>query len=359
MDSFSRLLGLPRRLVEAIPRLVGIGSRRLPDRPETIPVLVLFPHSGCNCHCVMCDIWKANRDRRELTEADLRPHFEAMEHLGVRWVVLSGGEPLMHSDLWRLCAGLRQLGVKITLLSTGLLLEEHAAEVIRWCDEVIVSLDGPRSTHDDIRRVPGAWDALAAGVRALRRLDEAYPVSGRCVVQKRNFRELSAIVTAAQDLGLDSISFLAADTTSTAFNRPEGWTGERAAEVGLDRAEVAEFGKVVEATVREHKALFRNGFIAESPVELRGLVRHYASLNGDAEPRTRHCNAPWVSAVVEADGTVRPCFFQRSFGSITEHPLDEILNSGEAAEFRRNLDVGQDPICRNCVCTLWFDSETR
>jgi len=359
VDSFSRLLGLPRRLVEAIPRLVGIGSHRLPDRPETIPVLVLFPHSGCNCHCVMCDIWKANRDRRELTEADLRPHFEAMDRLGVRWVVLSGGEPLMHSNLWRLCAGLRQLGVKTTLLSTGLLLEEHAAEVIRWCDEVIVSLDGPPPTHDEIRRVPGAWDALAAGVRALHRLDEAYPVSGRCVVQKRNFRELSSIFTAAQDLGLDSISFLAADTTSTAFNRPEGWTGERAAEVCLDRAEVAEFGKVVEATVREHEALFHNGFVVESPDKLRGLVRHYAGLNGDAEPETRHCNAPWVSAVVEADGTVRPCFFHREFGNISDRPLDEILNCDEAAAFRRNLDVGQDPICRNCVCTLWFDSDTR
>ena len=49
----------------------------------------------------------------------------------------------MHSNLWTLCAMLKELGISITLLSTGLLLKRHADEVIRWCDEVTVSIDGP------------------------------------------------------------------------------------------------------------------------------------------------------------------------------------------------------------------------
>jgi radical SAM protein with 4Fe4S-binding SPASM domain len=303
----------------------------------------------------MCDIWKANRDRRELGEADLEPHIDGMRRLGVRWIVLSGGEPLMHANLWRLCAGLEPLDVEITLLSTGLLLEEHAADAARWCAEVIVSLDGPREVHDAIRRVPGAFDRLAAGVAALRRERSGIRVTARSVIQKRNFRELPAIIETAAGLGLDGVSFLAADTTSSAFNRPEGWSGERAAEVGLDRAEVVELAAVVETAIRDHRDRIDCGFVAEPPAKLRSLARHYASLNGDAGPETRRCNAPWVSAVVEADGTVRPCFFHRPIGHLSDGRLDEILIGDAAAAFRRELDVAHDPTCRRCVCTLWLD----
>ena len=71
--------------------------------------------------------------------------------LGVEWVVLSGGEPLMHSDLFRLCRMLRAMGIRITLLSSGLLLKRNARAIVEHVDEVIVSLDGPEAVHDAIR----------------------------------------------------------------------------------------------------------------------------------------------------------------------------------------------------------------
>jgi radical SAM protein with 4Fe4S-binding SPASM domain len=63
------------------------------------------------------------------------------------------------------------------------------------------------------------------------------------------------------------------------------------------------------------------------------------------------CNAPWVSAVVEADGAVRPCFFHPAVGNVRERSLRQILE-GEMVAFRRGLDVGRDAICGRCVCTL-------
>src|SRR5579862_8746134 len=71
-----------------------------------LPVLVLMPHSRCNCRCVMCDIWKI-RQVREITAADLEPHLASLRELKVRWVVFSGGEPLLHSDLSALARLLR------------------------------------------------------------------------------------------------------------------------------------------------------------------------------------------------------------------------------------------------------------
>jgi Fe-coproporphyrin III synthase len=335
-------------VLDTARRLMTLATHRI----HALPVLILMPHSRCNCRCVMCDIWKANRNKREISRNQLARHVDGLKKLHVQWVVLSGGEALMHSDLWALCDLLKRLPARITLLSTGLLLEANAVGVVRWCDDVIVSLDGGREAHDAIRRVPEAYDRLAAGVAALRGEAGGYRVTGRCVIQRQNFRELPRVIDAAHALGLDQISFLAVDVSSEAFNRPARWDGDRVDETRLAPIEAAEFERLVEETIQRYAADFASGFVAESPAKLRRLPRYFAALNGGGDFPATVCNAPWVSSVVEADGTVRPCFFHRSLGNAHEQPLDEILNSPAAIAFRRGLDVTRDPICRKCVCTL-------
>src|SRR5260221_12566091 len=227
----------------------------------------------------MCDIGKPT-SAREIRVADLDRHSADIESLGVRWIVFSGGEPLMHSDLFRLCARLRPLGVKLTMLSTGLLLEKHAQAIVESLDEVIVSLDGPPAVHDRIRRVPAAFDRMHAGVRVLHRLQPDFAVSARCTVQKQNCGSLAATVAAAREMGLRSISFLAADLTSSAFNRPDGWTIERQAEVGLNADQIAALDREIEALI----ALNTDGFILERPENLRRIAHHFRAHLGMEEP---------------------------------------------------------------------------
>lgn len=333
---------------EIVKRNVTLWTHRI----HTLPVVVLMPHSRCNCRCVMCDIWKANDRQQELSRDDLAPHLETFGALGVRSVVLSGGEPLMHSNLWTLCELLEEQGVRITLLSTGLSLERQAQHVVRWCDEVIVSLDGPQPVHDRIRGIPRAFDRLAGGVNALRRVDPHYRVTGRCVVQRLNYEHLPGTIEAAHDIPLNQISFLAADVTTEAFNRPVPWDGARAAEVGLEPEEARSLSHILEEVIKDFRGDFESGFIAEPPDKLRRIARHFLAFSGQCEPDPPTCNAPWVSTVIEADGTVRPCFFHPPLGNIHEAPLDEILNAERSVAFRRNLDVANDEICRRCVCTL-------
>ena len=68
------------------------------DVISALPVAILMPHSACNCRCVMCDIWKET-DRRDIGSREFERYLEDFRNLLVRWVVLSGGEPLMHSNL--------------------------------------------------------------------------------------------------------------------------------------------------------------------------------------------------------------------------------------------------------------------
>lgn len=324
------------------------------DRIDRLPIIVLMPHSACNCRCVMCDIWKANANRQELTREDLLPHLADFRKLAVNEVVLSGGEALLHSNLWKLCELLKELKVKITLLSTGLLLERYASEIIKWCDDVIVSLDGSCEVHNVIRNVPRAYERLAAGVQALRKHEPQFRLMGRCVIQRRNYFDLPNIITAAHALGLAQISFLAVDISTPAFNHVTPLAREQMLEIALRPNEVDAFQKIIENVVAQFADDFASGFIAESPTKMRRLPDYFAALQGIGDFPKNHCNAPWVSTVIEADGAVRPCFFHRALGNIHEQSLSAILNSDTALAFRRQLDIKTDSICRKCVCTLYL-----
>lgn len=318
---------------------------------QRLPVLLLEPHTRCNCRCVMCDIWKRT-DAQEISEGELRRHLDDIVQLGVEWVVFTGGEPLMHSDLFRLADLLRACGIRVTVLSTGLLLARDARRLVESTDEVIVSLDGPRDVHDEIRRVPGAYDRLSEGVAAAHAIAPEYPISARSTVQAANASHLRETARAARGLGLRSISFLAADLTSTAFNRVVAWPEVRQSTIA---PELAKLESEIEALIAEYPD---DGFISESPAKLRRIVarfRAHYGLEAHAAPR---CNAPWVSAVLEANGDVRPCFFHPAIGNTAKGSLREILNSPAAIAFRESLSVADDPVCRRCVCSLYLAQQT-
>jgi MoaA/NifB/PqqE/SkfB family radical SAM enzyme len=167
------------------------------DPIERLPILILYPHARCNCRCVMCDIWKVTTSDQVEPE-ELAAWLPEMGSLGVSRVVLSGGEALLHSRLREICDHLHGAGIGITVLTTGLLLERDAPWLVERCDDVVVSLDGPRDLHNQIRRIPTAWDKLARGVGAVRAADPDRRVRGlrqrvaglkRCTGMRRQWRE--------------------------------------------------------------------------------------------------------------------------------------------------------------------------
>lgn len=299
----------------------------------------------------MCDIWK--RDAKEQIKAeDLERHRTSILSLGVRQVVLTGGEPLLHNDLAALCGFFHDLTIHITLLTTGLLLLKRAEEVARHFDEVILSLDGPQEIHDNIRRVNGAYDLIGRGVAAVRCLSPSLPISCRTTIQKANHGYLRRTVDAAKTLGLDSISFLAADLTSEAFNRPLVWPGEKQSQIGLTDDEAVALEAEIEQLIVDYESEIRLKFVAESPEKLRRISRRFREHLRQLSPVAPICNAPWVSAVIEIDGSVRPCFFHRVVGNINTSTLEEVINGEKAREFRQSLDIEADVTCQRCVCSL-------
>ena len=319
---------------------------------SAMPIVILMPHSACNCRCVMCDIWKDNKNIKQLTPDDVSQLMASLKKLDTQRVLMSGGEALLNKNFFTLCRIIKSAGIKITLLTTGLSIKQHAENLIKWVDDMIVSLDGDELLHDAIRNIPGAFGKLRGGVAYIRSINPNYPITARTVIHRLNFRNWPAIINAARQMGLNQISFLPADVSSHAFNRQQAWDGQKQSEILLSGYEITELNKIIEQILVDCKAYFENGFIAESPAKIQDIYNYYAAFYGLNPFPFKKCNAPWVSTVIEADGSIRPCFFMDSMGNIADNDLATVLNSPEAISFRRSLDTSGHPTCTKCVCSL-------
>jgi MoaA/NifB/PqqE/SkfB family radical SAM enzyme len=318
-----------------------------------LPVIVLLVHHRCNCRCLMCHLWKDD-SRRALSPADVAGWLAEWRALKVQRLVISGGEPLLYPSLAQLAELISGAGLSLTILTNGLLLHTQAELVARYCQEVVVSLDGPGLIHDQIRGVPGAFAQLKTGLAKVKAAAPGLLMTGRCTVQRHNYRYLRQTVDAAHHLGLERISFLAADTCSGAFSPKASREPEPLDQVMLTPEDLPPLAAEIEALEREYAADMGSGYIAEIPLKLRlRILQYFTALLGQSEFFPHDCNAPWVSAVIEPNGDVRPCFFHPPLGNLYETgSLEAILNSPRALAWRQRLNPRRHETCRRCVCSL-------
>src|SRR4051812_27096071 len=85
-----------------------------------LPIVILMPHSACNCRCVMCDIWKDNKNLKQLSEYDVSRLMASLKKFETQQVVMSGGEALLNPNFFKLCSILKREKIKVILLTTGL-----------------------------------------------------------------------------------------------------------------------------------------------------------------------------------------------------------------------------------------------
>jgi AdoMet-dependent heme synthase len=141
----------------------------------------LIPHRiywevtrGCNLRCLHC---RANPT--ELAYSDDLPTdvcldiMDQIAELCRPALVLTGGEPLLRSDLYELARYGKSRGFRMGLATNGTEVTPVVAERIREAgfDRIGISLDGADAvTHDSFRQVPGAYEAALGGIRNLKQL---------------------------------------------------------------------------------------------------------------------------------------------------------------------------------------------
>jgi MoaA/NifB/PqqE/SkfB family radical SAM enzyme len=314
----------------------------LPARPLRLRLLVLAVSDRCDQRCAHCSIWMGGSARPALTADEQLTVVEQAIQAGVEEMLLTGGEPLLAPHLCRIAERLKQAGVRVLLATNGLRLRTHAAWIGALVDEVYVSLDGGTAPTADALRGVGTLQHVARGVASLRELQRRPLLVARSTLSARNLHEFAAIVETARGLGFDHVSFLPLDAASSAFGaRPQ----QRAPLV----PSVTQIGSLLAEIERlDRQGAFADGYVLESAEKLRRLAGHLRASAGEQAFVRPECDAPWWSSVVDADGSLRPCFFHDPVGDVRAG-LVATRGGGEYAASLRAIR-GRNPVCDRCVC---------
>lgn len=150
--------------------------RNLPDS------LTFFVTQRCNAHCKHCFYWKEiNTSSSELSIGEIEKIATSFKS-GLGSLSLTGGEPFLRKDLLEIAQIF--IGIcntqYISISSNGLLTEqihETCRRILKQSGlitlDVQISLDGLETIHDDIRRVPHAFNKAIDTIGWLRRLQQS------------------------------------------------------------------------------------------------------------------------------------------------------------------------------------------
>ncbi|MCL6544880.1 MAG: radical SAM protein [Bryobacteraceae bacterium] len=117
----------------------------------------------CNFSCAFCEAGAGPPAPDELSTEEARELIDDIARIGARRLLLSGGEPLPRGDLPALLEHSLRRSVTPALLSNGFLVSSRWEEIRHFrYFPFMTSIDGPRETHDRLRRA-GSFDrAMAA-----------------------------------------------------------------------------------------------------------------------------------------------------------------------------------------------------
>jgi MoaA/NifB/PqqE/SkfB family radical SAM enzyme len=182
-------------------KIIGRGSMNwIAERPIVVSFEVT---DACTCYCKHCDHGGPRDESRNLKPADYRRYTEALKPCVVQ---VSGGEPLMRSDIVEIVRAIKNgSGIPYTILVSNwseMTEEKYLALREAGIDQFSVSLDFPDQRHDDFRVYPGLFDHLRDLMPRLAALGHDDIVLNSCITSE-NLKEIGPIADMARAWGVN------------------------------------------------------------------------------------------------------------------------------------------------------------
>lgn len=288
------------------------------------PILLhFFVTYRCNARCSFCDIW---RNSTGSENSDPLPLYQAKnivtdaKRLGVKFVDLTGGEPLLYPQLVALLEHAKNMSLYTSVTTNCILYPRYAERLKGLVDFLHLSVDSDHpEEHDRIR-----------GVKSFHRFRESLEIA----------RELGERPDLLFTVNGDNIGALE----------------------GLSRLAYQE--KLVLIVNPEFSYFGNNGF---KPTHLQYLrdygKRPYVYTNhafltliqrGGNLPSRPRCRAMTSTVAVSPRGELLlPCFHHQVKKVEINGDLYEAYHSKEVGEFRQK--EGSLPFCEGCTINCYFD----
>ena len=254
---------------------------------------------ACPQRCDFC--YNRERTGTPLRLQEILDAIDTLAEMGVFWLGLTGGEPLLSPHIARIVSHAASRRCAVKLFTTGCTLTpELAAELKRaGLFSVCVSLDDRREeVHDRGRNYPGAFRAALEAIRVFREAGLDTGVSAVLSREATASGDHEALLAFFEDLGVNEAWLSEVKPSAPAFWREDLLMGETERQA-----------------LRELQDEWNRG---RSPMTVNYLG-HFES--------GQHfgCNAGHKMIYVDAFGEVSPCVFTPiTFGNLRQRPLPEI-----------------------------------
>ncbi len=131
----------------------------------------------CNNNCVHCYINRPHNDgearSKELSTNRIMTILEDASILQCEQIIFSGGEPLLRKDFPQLYTHTIRLGMSLTVVTNGILIDDEIADLFRRVPlngKLVISLYGTSQvSYESICRIPGSFEAALSGIRCLQK----------------------------------------------------------------------------------------------------------------------------------------------------------------------------------------------
>jgi radical SAM protein with 4Fe4S-binding SPASM domain len=154
--------------------------------------LVVIEVTGrCNLSCSFCYRGKDSSidisDTTRLLDqvADVEPYF----------INLSGGEPLIYKDVFKLAKKLKNYCHKLLLTTNGTLVEDYPKSFFEIFDYIQISIDGDERVHEQGR----GQGNFKKAINAAKYLKGISSVSILCTIGSANYHQLKQVIQLAQE----------------------------------------------------------------------------------------------------------------------------------------------------------------
>jgi len=306
----------PRALAAPDDEAADPIEAHLPARDPSKPLtLLLLINRGCNLRCSFCDLWDAPQHMP--LERVLKLLDEAVA-IGTKTLVITGGEPMIHPEIFRVIREGRARGLGVNVTTNGTLIEKKWDSIIAsGVSSLSISVDGLKETHEALRGLKGCFTRSMRGLRRVR-AETDIALSIYFTVTNQNVHELRAVYDLSRELGVGFDFWPVNDAEDLYLVAPEHKRLYREAVEHIARShrDVAARRHFYEMGLDYHAG-------AGGPVRCLGLVDQYGvTYEGDLLP----------CCVWGGDGL--------SVGNVFERPLTELWRSPRVQAFRESMYGG-------------------
>lgn len=318
-------------------RLFQISADRLVPVNGSIEVSPL-----CNLNCDMCYV-RLSREEME-AQGRLRSAEEwlriakEMRDVGVLFMLLTGGEPLLYPDFKELYLGLRQMGFIVTINTNGTMLDEgwadfFAANKPRRINLTLYGIDD--RAYRELCHLPGGFDRAMRAIRLLKERDVPFRLSYSLTAA--NAPDLEEFMVLGRELELFSGIDPYMVPATRERPRPYDFSARLAPEEAARYAH--EIHRAHEGTPEAFRAY------CEQKLHLvDAAAAYYAEHPEEKRAQRSGCLAGRCSFTLNWQGEIRPCVILRS-------PAVNVFEQGFVAGWQRIVS-GMETLLINADCSV-------